>query len=365
MARMSFRVAPGVRMSVSSRGVRTSIGNSSARVSFGGGAAYTSARVAGVRVSQYHSNPRSTLGQLERANQAATLDEQLVHLAELERRLVTLHHEAFDPAVPRSLPAPAATDISSLSMQMQKAATKGIGVFKRADRREARVRAHSAAVELGRQQDVANAEAHALEVGLAQSEWQRLISHDPETVMAALEAAFADNASESTCVDVGADAGGRYATVVILVGPGTIVPDRTPAFTPTGRPTAKRRTKSERNALYVDALGSSVLATVREAFAVAPSVDTARIVVLRRYPDATTPSEFLTAIYLAAFRRAQMDHANWTMLDPGAALLVAEDAQFKRKGAAADVVSLDVTADEQIAQMLTTFRSALNQPTTA
>lgn len=42
--RVSLKIAPGVRLSASSRGVRTSIGNSNARVSFGSGGTYTSAR---------------------------------------------------------------------------------------------------------------------------------------------------------------------------------------------------------------------------------------------------------------------------------------------------------------------------------
>lgn len=359
MARMSFRVAPGVRMSVSSRGVRTSLGNSTARVSFGGGSTYTSARVAGVRVSQYHSSPRTTLGQLERANNAATLDEQLAQLAEIERRLVTLHHESFAPAAPRAIPLPALTDITRRSRELQKLSVKGINIFKRAERREARAAAHATAIKEGHARDLLNAEAYKRELQEAQADWERLVGHDVPTVLTALEEAFADNGSESTCIDVGVEDGARYATVVVLFGPAAMVPDRTPGFTPTGRPTAKRRTKSERNALYVDALGSTVLATVREGFAVAPSLDSIRTVVLRRDPDASTPAEFLTAIYSASFDRAGAAQVDWRSVEPGQSLLTANQAEFRRRGAAADVVSLDLKGRLDLQQIVEQFRAAI------
>jgi hypothetical protein len=45
--RVSFKVAPGVRISASSKGVRTSIGSNKARVPLGGGRTSTAAKVAG------------------------------------------------------------------------------------------------------------------------------------------------------------------------------------------------------------------------------------------------------------------------------------------------------------------------------
>ncbi|MFI2705806.1 DUF4236 domain-containing protein [Cellulosimicrobium composti] len=113
MARVSFKVAPGVRISASSRGVRTSIGNSRARVSVGGGRTYTSASIAGVRVPHYHSSatrparPRASASQLERENQAE-------EIAKIERALTTLHLEDFPRSQPPQLPPPAPVDVQAL-----------------------------------------------------------------------------------------------------------------------------------------------------------------------------------------------------------------------------------------------------------
>ena len=65
------------------------------------------------------------------------------------------------------------------------------------------------------------------------------------------------------------------------------MPERKPARTPTGKRTLKKRTKTEINALYLAALGSNVLATVKEAFAVAPGTDTVQLMVVRRETTAS------------------------------------------------------------------------------
>ncbi len=107
--------------------------------------------------------------------------------------------------------------------------------------------------------------------------------------MTGLEEAFGDNASEATCVDVGVEEGTNYATVVILFGSAQMVPERTPSFTSSGKSTTKKRSRADRNALYVSALASTVLATVKEGLAAAPSVAEFRVVVMRKDPAAATP----------------------------------------------------------------------------
>lgn len=370
MARVSFKIAPGLRISASSRGVRTSIGNSKARVSYGGGRTYTSAKIAGVRVSgssSSHSNSsrsnagaqptrRPTLAQLERAERAAAQDAAIEELRRLEESLVTLHHETFRPAAPQEVLAPEPVDEDAIRTEFEKSLLSKIGRFKFSERRAAKTRAAEMAVHEASRIDAANTGLYHRYCEDVRQDWDRLLNHDAETVIAALEGAYADNASEATCVDAGVEAGVRYAAVVVVFGAVDLVPERTPSVTAAGKPTTKKRNKSDRNSLYVAALGSTVLATVREGFAVAPSVDEFRIIVLRKDLNAPTPSDFVAPIYVARFSRSVAEGLDWQKTDPTAALLTGQDAQFKRKGAAGDIVAIALIEHPELVELVTTFR---------
>ncbi|WP_460948413.1 hypothetical protein [Okibacterium endophyticum] len=232
-----------------------------------------------------------------------------------------------------------------------------ISFFKRAERRTARAEAVESARNEAATIDLANREVFERRQADADAQWQLLLSHDPDTVISTLDGAFFDNAEEATCVDAGVEDGRRYATVVILFSPVSAIPERTPSLTPTGKPTTKKRTKTDRNALYVQALGSTVLATVKEAFAVAPSLDEVRVLVLRQDTDAPTSADHLTAIYSAEFERERTNALPWARMDPGSELLAADDAQFERKGVAGDIIAIHV--DPELDNLIKTFTGAL------
>lgn len=382
--RISFKVAPGVRVSASRRGVRTSIGNNSARVSFGSGPTYTSAKVAGIRVSQRGSSgsrrvPRSpsrvpqsrsagpsqaSMAQRERTRKAEVLETQIEELAATERSLTSLHHESFEPTTRLSVPQPVATNVKELSRQWQTEAVKTISVFKRYARKAARSEADHAARGEAAQIDARNWQKYREAQAEADAAWDRLQAHDPGTVVQTLDAAFGDNASEARCVDAGIEDDRWYATVVIVVGSVAVVPERVPSRTPAGKPTTKKRTKTDRNALYVKALGSTVLATVKEAFAVAPSLNEVRVVVLRRDPEAATPPSYLSAIYTAEFDRVRTQAIPWTRVDPAEVLLAADDAQLQRKGATREVAPI-VIDDEALADLVDVFAQATSNSSLA
>lgn len=325
MARVSFKVAPGVRISASSRGVRTSIGNSKARVSYGGGRTYTSAKIAGVRVSGSSSSrsnssrsnngaqsaQRPTLAQLERAERAAAQDAAIEELRRLEESLVALHHETFAPATPHEVQAPEPADTEAIRTEFEKSLLSKVSWFKFSERRAAKSQAVELAANESARIEAENNELYHRYCEDARQDWERLLNHDAETVIEALEGAYADNASEATCVDAGIEEGVRYATVVVVFGAVDSIPERTPSMTAAGKPTTKKRNKSDRNSLYVAALGSTVLATIREGLAVAPSVDEFRIVVIRKDLNAPTPSEFVAPIYAATFTRSVADGLDW------------------------------------------------------
>ena len=388
--RVSFKVAPGVRISASSKGVRTSIGNSKGRVSFGGGRTYTSAKVAGVRVSQntYSSGrtstrvsaggfstgtsspgarrpatrpasaPRPSLAQLERAAQA---DEA----QRIERQLTTLHLETFPEAAPEQVPAPEPVTLDLLVKAHQREAVKGIGFFRFGERRAAKERAKAEAGVEAARIDAHNQEIYRGLLQEAAADFQRLVEHDPDSVITAVDTAFADNASESTCVDAGTDEETRFATVVVVFGSADLVPEKVAALTPAGQPTLKKRTKTDRNAVYVRALASTVLATVREALATSPSTDEVRVVVLRRDPQVADPTLRIAPIYTATFERTLVEQVRPDRVDLDQLLASVPDAQLVRKGATAEVVAIPTRDDEDLARLTAQFAGALTPPGSA
>src|SRR5205823_1110376 len=127
-------------------------------------------------------------------------------------------------------------------------------------------------------------------------------------VISALEAAFADNGAPATPIDCDPTTG--TATVTMLFGHPDLIPDRTPAITPGGKPTLRKRTKADRNDLYLNALASNVLATAKEGFAVAPGLNAIKSLVVRRDPF-PTGSEQLVAVYAATWTRQMLADIDW------------------------------------------------------
>jgi len=166
-------------------------------------------------------------------------------------------------------------------------------------------------------------------------DWEKLQANDPDLTMMALEQAFADNEAPAAPIDCDGD---RVTVLMQFRSPEEIVPERKHARTPTGKRTLKKRTKTEVNALYLQALGSNVLATVKEAFAVAPGAQVVQVLVVRRETDTKRAGE-LTAIYAGEFDRSGYDGATGSR-DPGKALELAAYSELNLKGKTEQVVPL-------------------------
>ncbi len=184
---------------------------------------------------------------------------------------------------------------------------------------------------------------HADEQQAFDDHWRRLSDNDPDTTLAALEQAFADNEAPAAAIDCDGD---RITVVMQFVAPEAIVPERKPARTPTGKRTLKKRTKTEVNDLYLAALGSNVLATVKETFAVAPGAELVQILVVRREADGGP-----AAIYAGSFDRGGNAGASGTR-DPARSLGLAGDALLHLKGRAATVSPLDLRDRDDLAAVL-------------
>ena len=380
---VSIKLAPGVRVRASTRGVRASVGPRAARVHVGSGRTRVSSGVGPFTVSSgvgtTRASPRRTsasgsrsgggqrvtLAQLERQARAAERAQQIADIVALERQLTGLHREDFTPAQREVLPLPAQpspTDVATLRRELTRTALAGISWFHRAERRNAKAAVTAAATDLARRQHLAALiEAQRTQVDLDQA-WDALRRHDPDTVIEAVDAAFADNASESTCVDAGHDdiAGGRYVTCVVLFGTADLIPDQRPALTPGGKPTLRKRTKTDRNALYTQALASTVLATAKEALAVAVAADQARILVVRRAPQGSSLTQTLEVVYLGTFHRDRLHAVDWAGVDPIDKLLSAEGCQLNLKGSTREVVSISTGDKDELHALLDTFSASLH-----
>jgi hypothetical protein len=101
--------------------------------------------------------------------------------------------------------------------------------------------------------------------------------------MHSLEGVFEDNEHPAAPIDCHDGA----VTILIVFPSVDMIPDQTPATTPTGRPTLHRRSEQDRNRLYSQALGSTVLATVKETYATCPFLTEVKVMVVRRDTDAS------------------------------------------------------------------------------
>jgi hypothetical protein len=189
--------------------------------------------------------------------------------------------------------------------------------------------------------------ARATEQEQIDCDWERLNANDPEVTLAALEQAFADNEAPAAAIDCEGD---RTTVLMQFVSPEAIVPERRPGRTPTGKRTLKKRTKTEINALYLQALGSNVLATVKEAFAVAPGTQVVQLMVIRRETDKRHAGE-LVAIYLGEFDRAGFAGASGAR-DPARSLNLAGEAVLNLKGQTAAVSPIDLSGRADLVKLL-------------
>lgn len=184
--------------------------------------------------------------------------------------------------------------------------------------------------------------------------WAKLQANDPEITLPALEQAFADNEAPAAAIDC---EGNRTTIVMQFSAPEAIVPERKPARTPTGKRTLKKRTKTDVNALYVEALGSNVLATVKETFAMAPGTELIQFLVIRRETEKKLAGQ-LAAIYVGEFTRAGFEGASGSR-DPGRALTLAEEPMLALKGKTAQVAPLDLKDRPDLSALLAELDQSL------
>ncbi|GAB93144.1 DUF4236 domain-containing protein [Gordonia rhizosphera] len=314
----SVRLAPGLRISASRRGLRAHVGPRGARLHVGGGR--TGVSTGAGPFTYYTSLPRPggtgtaaasrQLVEVRTQAQRAKLGQAQEISATLDA-IMAIHRTEFPPAIrPQAPPAPP-VDFAPILAGHRKAAKRATSVFDRTARKNALAWAeHNARLEwehvnAGREAERAHRQADV------DAWWARLCGCDPDTVLAALAAAFEDNEAAAAAVGVR----GTEVSLVVEVPAEDAIPERLPTTTEAGNLSLRRMTKTEVAEFYMALVAGYVLVTLREAFAVAPGLTAARIVAVRASGINAYGARTAEVILAARCTRIALDGVRWDQVD--------------------------------------------------
>lgn len=354
----SVRMAPGVRVRVSSRGVRTSLGPRVARVHVGAGRPGLSTGVGpvGYYTSLGSSRRRTSTGgdtlaasrQLAAANGSTAAElkaEEGRRLNDALAAILNVHRAEFRPAERPVAPEPPPIDVAAIRREHVKSARATTPLFPRAQRRAALQEAERRTADdvAALQQRYAGQRA-AWQTQL-DARWSALLKNDADTVLASLAEAFEDNKAAAAAVGVE----GSEVSLVVLIPPPSILPERHPTLTQAGNLSLKKFTKRESADLYKLLVCGHVLVTVKEAFAVAPRLSAARVVAVRRSAPDSYGKVRPEALLAVRIQRSALNGIRWADAD---AVQVLEDAATEKvvnqKGTIQELRPIDVAGEPEL-----------------
>lgn len=254
-----------------------------------------------------------------------------------EQRLLEAHRRRFPTAQRPLIPAPAAVDEEQIRQQQTAKLLSEVSRFNRSGRAAARVEAirnadaQVARLRMARLDSLERAQASA------DSAWDLLVGHDPDAVRSALTSAYETNAFPTSVLEVWSDAAANGVTVVVRYGTPEDVPHTMVVEAPDGTAELQERDQRSRNACYLQAMGSTVLATVRHTLSACPSVDTVSVLVVRDDNDHIDA----VALFAGQFHRDAATRPSRWDADPTLALLDSEGALLRLTGPEQEVRPLD------------------------
>ena len=310
----SVRLAPGLRISATSRGLRAHAGPRGARVHVGAGRPGVSTGAGPFTWYQSMSGgpsrgrggayyPGPTRGQIA----AAAKEEQAALIRRSLDAIANQHRQTFPVAVkPLAVAAPLPPYPELLSAY-ERRELEGVGWFDLARRRAAKARARSMAdayaEHLMSQADIDRARA-AEEIDEA---WRRLLDNDPDELMAALRSAFEDN--EAPVAPVGFD--GDEVHLVVLVPTDEAIPEREPAVTAAGNLSMRKMNKSATSGWYRTLVAGHVLVSAKESLAIAPGLQAARVIAVQDDRPGSRGEGPPRPVLAVRLTRTAVDSANW------------------------------------------------------
>jgi len=187
---------------------------------------------------------------------------------------MSVQRDKFTPAIRPVVPPVPAVPIEPIRRAMWAQRQREVPWWRPGARKELAKAVVAAAWEEARRQwEYGDAQrAHAQEQ--ADTWWQQLNAGDVSVVIPTLTAAFSDNAAP-VIIDKLTPTSAQLR--VSMPGP-DVLPAKTAHVTPSGRSSVRAWTAAERDGAYRALLGAHLLATLREAWAVAPSLSEVNVV---------------------------------------------------------------------------------------
>jgi len=266
--------------------------------------------------------------------------------------ILQIHHAEFPPASAPLAPTPPPIDADAIRDSCLEAALKGISVFDRASRKAAKEQAsRDAAARIQADTEQFKREYLEYKAQLA-TWWNRLATNDPDVVLYALAEAFDDNYAAAAAVGVHKS----EATLVVLVPGEDAVPEKMPSTTASGNLSLKKMTKKDHDGFYSLMVAGYTLVTIKEAFAVAPGLESVRVVVVRSTGLSAYGAKKGEVVLAARFARMKLVGVQWSKVDAATILNgVADELLLNVKGVNKSLQALDLTKEPDIAAVLETI----------
>ena len=355
---LSVRLAPGVRVRVSSRGVRTSVGPRVARLHVGGGrpGVSTGAGPFGFYSSLGNASRPSTGRSASTSGHGSTAQAAKVQRAqeilELERALASIHRAPF-PTLRKAVAAsPPPIDENAVRARHRQAAKRGVSWFDFAGRRQAVVAAAKAAEKEVTQLRRAALDVQAGEQQRIDESRTRLQANDSAAVLERVAEAFDDNQAPSA--PLGLD--GSRLDVAMLAPSEEVLPLESVGTTAAGNLSVRKSTNSHRAELYRALVAGGMIATAREALAVAPGLTAVRVCAIR--PVSAASGGAFEALALAELTRESLQLVDLSEEAEGTLRNAATSLLWSTKGAAAALQGLPANAAPGLQELLAQVNEA-------
>jgi hypothetical protein len=351
------KLAPGVQIQASPNGLQTNLGR----------------RVSGVYVGQQFGNSANPAAPLtfyapSRARRehpsylapqlppTADKAQQAQALASAIQCICTMHHREFRLVQRVVVPYPLRPDQAAILQRRMNDALARVSIFRRSTRRAAQ-----AAAVLATQMECSElAAAGEAQYRAVQQEidklWQRLITNDPDVVLAVLSHALQNSSVYAAPLGIWH----AEAQLALLAPDVAALPERHPTTTAAGNLSLKKFTKGELADLYKQLVAGLVLTTAKEAFAVAPEVTDIRVVALRNTPADAYGKIRPEAILAARAARPALNRVQWTQADALTILKeISSELLVRTTGPTKAFASLDLKSEPEIAGLIdgVTFNS--------
>lgn len=330
----SIKLAPGVRLSTTSRGLRAHVGPRGARVHVGGGRTGISTGAGPFTLYQGAGGaPRSrrtTAGSSVAAQKAQLNRDAAAHLSALEG----MHRVAVAGPAREVAPPVKLRPFSLLVATAERQELKEVGRFDRSARREARARARTIAEGWAHDLLVLAEQDRAGRQAVIDEAWSLLVGNDPATVRSALADAFRAAGAPVSTFDVVGD-----IVTLRMVGPAEQdLPTVKPKVTQAGNATVGQITKGERASWLAAMTAARVLIATKQVFAWAPGIQVVRVLV-------TSPIEGNQPVLAARMRRSRFAGTSFSSDALSVLQAAADDVVIEPRGRSRELGRISVPGE--------------------